>query len=275
MERARDLRTFGFLGSIWAGGFWGIGFLVGLGNLDSGKSYVHQDWRVQTIPGKEGPGFFIMSKIDSGAMLFPTKNMFLDMFFFFGFRADHVVFGAMLYKPCKKALRKKIYATDAMKRCLGGHENMANVDPGNAYLLEYPPTMQPPAENKANLTSPFGPTSDPVVQAILSQPLRELESWVRGCPRSDLNHQGRRKFRYERSKQTRVAPMMLVHSKGTSTPQNAKSKVNWGRFVWDFFGGEVSSSEKSSIGGFGNLKTKLAMVPWRNWMVQWLKGLGF
>lgn len=140
---------------------------------------------------------------------------------------------------------------------------------------EYPPTMQPPAENKANLTSPFGPTSDPVVQAILSQPLRELESWVRGCPRSDLNHQGRRKFRYERSKQTRVAPMMLVHSKGTSTPQNAKSKVNWGRFVWDFFGGEVSSSEKSSIGGFGNLKTKLAMVPWRNWMVQWLKGLGF
>lgn len=71
-------------------------------------------------------------------MLFPTKNMFLDMFFF-GFRADHVVFGAMLYKPCKKALRKKIYATDAMKRCLGGHENMANVDPGNAYLLGISP----------------------------------------------------------------------------------------------------------------------------------------
>jgi len=45
----------------------------------------------------------------------------------------------MLYKPCKKALRKKIDATDAMKRCLGKHENMANVDPGNAYLLGISP----------------------------------------------------------------------------------------------------------------------------------------
>ena len=98
----------GFLDHCWAGGFWGRSVFC-----CAGKSYLPKDKVFKKFLEKEGPGFFIVSKIDSGAMVFPTKktHVFWTCFSLFRFPSwpccfrCHVLY--ILYlakKPCERNL---------------------------------------------------------------------------------------------------------------------------------------------------------------------------
>ena len=165
-------------------------------------------------------------------------------------------------KPCERNLCNRCHV-----RCLGRHENMANVDPGNAYLLGISPHNATP---RGGIRQTLHLPSDQL-RIQWSRPFFlnlsvNLSLGFLGLPKEWFESpKPRRKFRYKKKSPSKLGASPNDASaivRGISTSQNAK--VNWGRFVWDFFWGEVSSSEKSSRWFIGVI---------RAWMVQWLKGL--